>query len=175
MNKKILIAHFSRRGPNYVGGGIADLPVGNTEVAAGLAAELTGGELFRIEPVRQYPRDYQECTEQAQAELRAAARPELASRVADMARYDTIILGYPNWWGTMPMPVWTFLEAYDFSGKTILPLCTHEGSGLGRSEADIHALCPGAVVKKGLAVQGSAVQGAKNALERWLKQAGVTE
>lgn len=86
---------------------------------------------------------------------------------------DTIILGYPNWWGTMPMPVFTFLEQYDLRGKTILPFCTHEGSGMGHSEADIKALCADAKVGKGLAITGNKVNQAKKDIENWLKKAEI--
>ena len=86
------------------------------------------------------------------------ARPELKEYPDSLDAYDTVYLGYPNYWGTMPMPVFTFLEHFDFSGKVIRPFCTHEGSGMGRSEADIRRICPDAVVKKGLAVRGSAVR-----------------
>lgn len=167
-NKRILIAYYSRRGNNYVAGNIVDLPVGNTEVIAQKAQALTGGDVFQIETVKVYPKDYHETTDIAQKELRANARPELNDRVSDMAAYDTIILGYPNWWGTMPMAVHTFLEQYDFSGKLILPFCTHEGSGLGHSERDIARLCPGAALHPGFAVRGSAVRSADAELKAWL-------
>lgn len=170
---KTLIAFYSRKGENYVGGEIKRLPVGNTEVAASMIQKLTGGDLFKIDTVRSYPEDYQETTEVAQRELSRNARPELAGRVEAMDAYDTLVLGYPNWWGTMPMAVWTFLEGNDFTGKTILPLCTHEGSGMGHSEADIRTLCPGAKVLKGLAVQGGKVQRAEKDIESWLKKAGL--
>lgn len=137
MSKKILIAYFSRKGKNYVGGNIVDLPIGNTEVAAKIIEKLTGGDLFMINPLKKYSPDYNTCTDEAKDELHRNERPELSSCPESLDDYGTIILGYPNWWGTMPMPVWTFLEKYDFSGKTILPVCTHEGSGMGRSEADI--------------------------------------
>ena len=87
--------------------------------------------------------------------------------------YDTVVLAYPNYWGTMPMAVFTFLEHFDFSGKTILPLCTNEGSGMGSSERDIKKACPGAEVKKGLAITGSAAAGSKSSVERWLKANGL--
>ncbi|MZQ96271.1 MAG: flavodoxin [Acidaminobacter sp.] len=170
---KILIAYYSRKGQNYVSGAIKDLKVGNTAVAAEMLEALTGGDLFEIDTVAAYPLDYKEATEVAQKELRAGARPALTAQVAGMEDYDAIILGYPNWWGTMPMAVYTFLEAYDFSGKKILPFCTHEGSGLGRSEKEIEKLCPDAAVLKGLAIHGTGVVGAGQALEKWLKQAGI--
>lgn len=164
-----LIAYFSREGNNYVNGRIADLPVGNTEVAAKMIQRLTGGDLFKIDPVKKYSADYNTCTQEAQQDLRADARPDLASYPDSVDWYDTIILGYPNYWGTCPMPVLTFLEEYDFSGKTILPFCTHEGSGLGRSEGDIKKTCPDAKVGKGLAIHGADVNGAEKEIERWLK------
>lgn len=170
---KILIAYYSRRGANYVGGHIVDLPVGNTEVAAGMIQKLTGGDLFKIDTMEPYPADYHEATEVAQREVDQNARPELASRVDSMDAYEVIVLGYPNWWGTTPMAVCTFLEAYDFTGKTILPLCTHEGSGLGHSERDIQSLCPGAKVLKGLAIKGGSVQRAERDIEVWLKKVGL--
>lgn len=167
---KTLIAFYSRKGANYVSGDIVDLPIGNTEVAAGLIQKLTGGDLFQVDTVEPYPADYQRATEVAQRELNQNARPALTSRVEDMEAYDAVILGYPNWWGTMPMAVWAFLESYDFSGKTILPFCTHEGSGLGHSERDIQKLCPGAKVLKGLAIKGSQVQRAGKDIEAWLRR-----
>ena len=170
---KILIAYYSRKGQNYVSGAIKELKVGNTAVAAEMLGALTGGDLFEIDTVAAYPLDYTAATEVAQKEMRAGARPALTAQVAGMEDYDTIILGYPNWWGTMPMVVYTFLEAYDFSGKRILPFCTHEGSGLGRSEKEIAKLCPGAEVLKGLAIHGTGVADAGQALEKWLKQAGI--
>lgn len=165
---KILIAYYSRKGMNYVNGRIVDLQEGNTSVAARMIQEITGGDLFEILTVKDYPLDYTETTRIAAAEKRGNARPELASHLANMDQYDTIILGYPNWWSTFPMPVFTFLEEYDFSGKTILPFCTHEGSGLGNSVGDIKRVCPAAAVEKGLAIQGSSVKNAKETLKTWL-------
>lgn len=174
MNEKgILVAYFSRAGNNYVNGSIVNLSVGNTEIAAKIIEQLTGGKLFKIEPKKKYSGDYTTCTDEAMAELRANARPELAENLSAIDDYSTIILGYPNYWGTMPMPVCTFLEQFDFSGKIVLPLCTHEGSGLGHSEKDIKKLCPGADVRKGLAIRGGNVMKAKVEIERWLKQEGI--
>jgi len=169
----MLIAFYSRAGMNYVGGNIVDLPVGNTEVAAGMIRDLTGGDLFKIETIKPYPVDYHATTDVAKAELRGNARPVLTGRVADMAGYDVVCLGYPNWWGTMPMAVFTFLESYDFAGKRIVPFCTHEGSGMGHSEQDINKLCPGAKIQKGLSIRGGSVQGAAGTLADWLGKLGL--
>ncbi len=162
---KILIAYYSRKGQNYVGSQIVNLPVGNTEVAAKMAQEITGGDLFEIQTVKEYPVDYTETTHVATAEKRANARPELAVHIENMDQYNTIILGYPNWWGTFPMAVFTFLEEYDFTGKTIIPFCTHEGSGLGNSVNDIQRTCPTANVWKGLDIRGSSVKNAGGAIQ----------
>lgn len=167
-NKKILIAYYSRKGQNYRGGSIVNLPIGNTEIVAKTIQELVGGELFEIKTVKQYPIDYSETTEVAKIELRTNARPELTDKVKYMDDYDVIYLGYPNWWNTFPMAVFTFLESYDFSGKTIIPFCTHEGSGLGNSERDIQRTCPKATVKKGIAIRGGNVNNAKDLIKSWL-------
>jgi flavodoxin len=167
-DSKCLIAYFSRPGNNYVGGTIVDLPVGNTEVVAKTIQEMTGGELFHIEAVRAYPKDYTETTDVAKEELRTSARPKLTGHVEDMASYGTIFLGYPNWWGTMPMPVFSFLEEYDLAGKTIVPFCTHEGSGLGHSVADIRKTCPKSAVRDGLAIRGGDVKLAHAEVIGWI-------
>lgn len=122
---KTLIAYYSRSGNNYVNGSIVNLKAGNMEVAAEIIRKIIGGKLFRINAIKKYPEDYTETTKVAQQELRDNARPELSAYLENIDDYEVIILGYPNWWGTMPMPVFTFLEKYDFAGKTILPFCTH--------------------------------------------------
>ena len=165
---KGLIVYFSRKGNNYVNGSIKNLTVGNTEVAANMIQEITGADIFKIEPVIEYNADYNVCTEEAQRDKRSNARPEFKNVPSDITEYDTIYLGYPNYWGTMPMHVWTFLEKYDFTGRTIKPFCTHEGSGLGSSERDIQKLCPGAKVEKGIAIHGAEVNRAKSSIEKWL-------
>jgi flavodoxin len=172
-NSKSLIAYFSRNGNNYVGGSIVNLPVGNTEVIAKKMQKLTGSDLFHIETVKSYPDDYTETTEAAKDEKMKNARPELTGKVEGMDSYDVIFLGYPNWYGTVPMAVLTFLEAYDFSGKTIVPYCTHEGSGLGSSERDIKKACPGAKVLSGLAIRGGSVNVSDKDVSDWLKGLGL--
>ena len=165
-----LIVYFSRRGENYVSGSIRTLAVGNTEAVAQRLQALTGADLFRLEPVHPYSDNYNQCIDQAQADQRRDARPPLKACPESLAGYDTIYLGYPNYWGTMPMCVFTFLEAFDFTGKTILPFCTHEGSGLSQTERDIRKAAPGAIVTRGLAIHGSHVDEAAPALTRWVKE-----
>jgi flavodoxin len=172
-NARCLIAYFSRPGYNYVNGSIVNLPVGNTEVVATMIGDLTGGELFHIEPLNAYPADYTETTEVAKEELRAKARPKLAHRLESIGNYDWIFLGYPNWWGTAPMPVFTFLEECGSAAKTIAPFCTHEGSGLGHSVADIRKACPHSTVLEGLAIRGGDVKDAKDAVSAWLRELGL--
>ena len=175
MSKKVLIAYYSRAGENYVNGSITDLPVGNTERAAKMIQKQVGGELLCIDTVKPYPLEYTRTTEVAMEELRSQARPELKSPLASIDDFDTVFLGYPNWWGTFPMAVYTFLEAYDFSGKVVLPFCTHEGSGLGRSEEDIRKSCPGAAVKMGIAIRGGSVGGAEPAVTAWIRKNRLTQ
>lgn len=168
-NSKSLIVFFSREGNNYVGGSIVNLPIGNTAVIANKIQKSTASDIFQIETVNSYPEDYTETTIVAKDELKKNARPELTKIVVAIDSYDVIYIGYPNWWGTMPMPVFTFLESYDFSGKILIPYCTHEGSGMGSSERDIKVLCPNATVLPGLAIQGGSVGKADKKVESWLK------
>lgn len=147
--------------------------IGNTTIIANMIHDTVGGDLFQIMTVKSYPVDYDETTDVAQQEQRDNARPELSTHVEDMDTYDVIFLGYPNWWGTIPMPVFTFLEEYDFSGKTIIPFCTHEGSRLGSSVSDIAALCPDAILLDGLAIRGSNVSSAQNDVADWLREVGM--
>lgn len=163
-----IILYFSRRGNNYVNGDIKNLPVGNTEIAAEMVQKLTGADMFKIEPVTAYSEDYSECIEEAKNDLERKVRPELKAYPDNLEVYDIIYLGYPNYWGTMPVAVFSLLEKYDLFGKTIKPFCTHEGSGMGRSESDIKKLCNGAVVKKGLAIHGANVKNAEKAIKEWI-------
>ena len=164
-----LIAYFSRADENYFSGALRVIPVGNTEIASELLQKITGADRFKIEPLVPYSKSYNECINQAQEDQRRGARPELAEYPDSLDEYDTIYLGYPNYWGTMPMAVFTFLEHFDFTGKTICPFCTHEGSGMGHSEQDIRRLCPGATLEKGLAIHGGSVKNAEAALKKWAK------
>ena len=170
---KTLIAYFSRADENYFGGAMRYVKVGNTEIVSNLMKEMLPADTFKIEMKEPYSPVYMTCIEEAKQHLRANARPELLSVPESIDGYDTVILAYPNYWGTMPMAVFTFLERFDFSGKTILPLCTNEGSGMGGSERDIKRLCPGATVKAGLSITGSSAATSAGSVKRWLSQNGL--
>lgn len=164
---KELIAYFSRNGENYLGGMLKYIEVGNTEQVAHVLQEESGAALFKIEQRKPYSADYNESTEEAKADKSSNARPELIAFPESIDEYSVIYLGYPNYWNTMPMAVFTFLEHFDFSGKTIRPFCTHEGSGLGSSIEDIKRCCPGANVEQGLAIFGSQVAYSKDKVLNW--------
>lgn len=166
---KTLIAFFSRAGENYFGGSMRTVEIGNTEIVVGLMRELVEADVLKIEMANLYSDHYMTCIDEAKRDLQSGVRPELVSFPETIDGYDTVILAYPNYWGTVPMAVLTFLEKYDFSGKTILPLCTNEGSGMGSSERDIRNACPGAVLQKGLSITGSRDSEAKPQVEKWLK------
>ncbi|MBQ6333422.1 MAG: flavodoxin [Clostridia bacterium] len=172
---KTLIAFFSRADENYFGGAMRYIEIGNTEIAVQMINEIIGADVFKIEMKMPYAKEYMTCINEAKADLQKKARPQLVTIPDSIDGYDTVILGYPNYWGTMPMAVFTFLEAFDFSGKTILPLCTNEGSGMGVSERDIRKACPGAVLKLGLPLNGSRISSAKPQIEKWLKANGLIE
>ena len=171
--KQSLVVYFSLAGEQYNVGNIKE---GNTSIIAKFIAEETGSELFELETQKPYPTDsYSRLTQIAKDEQNKKARPALKADI-DITAYDTIYIGYPNWWGDMPMPVYTFLEAHDWKGKTIISFCTHEGSGLSGTESRIRSTCKGATVEKGLAVQGKVAQtnrsAAKKAVQNWLAKLG---
>ena len=149
-----LVAYFSRADENYMNGTLRYLTVGNTEVAADIIRQATGADLFKIDPVAAYAPDYSTCIEEAKQDKKRDARPELKEYLPNLDGYDTVYLGFPNYWGTMPMAVFTFLERYDFSGKTIVPFCTHEGSRLGRSVKDFTRLAPKSTILEGFEIRG---------------------
>ena len=168
MNKK-LVVYFSHKGENYSKGRIVNLEKGNTEIAAEIISSIIEADIFEIVADKKYPIKYDDCIEIAKKELRENSRPKLKDNI-DIKEYDIIFVGYPNWWGTMPMPVWSFLEGKDFTDKKILPFCTHEGSGLGKSESDIKKLTSGAEVLKGLAINGSEVNSSDKKIKKWLEE-----
>ena len=164
---KKLIVFYSRAFENYFGGQIKNIEVGNTEKVANIISELTGADKLKLVQKKPYAKDYQTCIEEAKYDLDNNIRPELINMPKDLNDYDEIYLGYPNYWGTMPMAVYSFLEKCDFSGKVIHPFCTHEGSGLSRTVEDIEKTVPGAIVKRGLAINGSRVDDSTKQIENW--------
>ena len=167
---KVLVAYFSRAGENY---NVGIVEKGNTAVAAEMIAEQTGAALFEIRPVTSYPSDYNEMLAVSRRETQENARPEIANTVDNWDSYDVVFLGYPIWGGDMPKIVYHFLESYDFSGKTIVPFCTHAGSGLANTVSTIRSECSGAAVLDGFAIEGRTAQNNREETERmvaeWLK------
>ncbi len=170
---KTLIAFFSRADENYFGGAMRYVKVGNTEIVVGHMKEIIDADTFKIEMKDPYSPVYMTCIDEAKKDLRDNARPELVNYLDSIDEYDTVVLAYPNYWGTFPMAVATFLERYDFSGKTILPLCTNEGSGMGSSERDIKKYTSGAEVKRGLSITGSNAENSKGAVQKWFAANGL--
>jgi len=160
-NKKILIAYFPHSG--------------NTREIANQIQKIVGGDIFEIQAVRQYPNDYDAVVEQARQELDSDYKPALKTKVENIKSYRSVFIGYPIWWYTIPAPVKTFLLEYDFSGKTIVPFCTHGGTGLGRSVADISKLCPKSTLLDGVAIWGKDVKTAQNTVSGWLRKIKITK
>lgn len=165
----ILTAYFSRPGENYGSGGLVELAKGNTEMVAEFVQHAVGGDLFRIETVEDYPTGYYDCCDVAKAELQEGTRPALANNLESLDDYDTIFLGYPCWWGTCPMAVFTFLDSFDLSGKRIIPFCTHEGSGMGGSERHLAKDYPAATIERGLAIAGHNAANSESQVTSWAK------
>ena len=141
---------------------------GNTEAMANLIQQETGGDLFEITPAIPYTDDYNELLDVARQEQDENARPELAAQVENWESYDTVFVGYPDWWSDAPMLVYTFLESYDWTGKTLIPFCTSGGSGFGRSLNNLEASAPGASILEGLHVQGDDVENSDNEISSWI-------
>ena len=174
-DRKMLVAYFSLAGEQY---GVGVVEEGNTAIIAQMIAEQTGADLFEIKPKTPYPTTYQELLDVSRQEMTDKARPEIADTVDNMDDYDTIFIGYPNWWGDMPMIVYNFLESYDLSGKTVVPFCTHGGSGLSNTESKI-ADITGGTMKDGFEILGTTAQNdretAKKEVTQWLRKGGFIE
>lgn len=162
-----LVIYYSRRGQNYSGGSIVELERGNAELLAEYISEATGADMFEIRTVREYPADYTECTEAAKEELKKNARPRLEEYLSDVDDYDNIFVVGPCWWGTYPMPVFSLLERLDFRNKRVMPVMTHEGSGMGSAEKDLKKFLKGAKIVKGVAIQGSKVSESEAFIKEW--------
>jgi flavodoxin len=160
-SKKILVAYFSHSG--------------NTREIANKIHKSVGGDIFEVQAVKPYPNDYDAVVKQARQELDSGYKPALETKIENIKSYDLVFIGYPIWWSTFPAPVKTFLSEYDFSGKIIVPFCTHEGSGLGRSATDISKLCPKSTLLDGVAIWGRDVKTAQNKVSEWLRELGMEE
>lgn len=146
---------------------------GNTRKVAEQIHGRVGGDMIELTTVTPYPRDYDAVVDQAQQEQQNNARPPIATEIPNLEKYDTIFIGFPNWWGTIPMPFFTLLEKYDVGSRTIIPFCTHEGSRFGRSEQDLKRLCPQARMLEGFEVRGSRAGGAQRNVDAWLRKIGL--
>ena len=162
-NSHMLVAYFSLAGEQY---GVGVIEEGNTSIIAHMIADQTGADLFEIEAVTPYPTSHSELLDVSRQEMANNTRPEITDTVDNMDDYDTIFIGYPNWWGDMPMSVYTFLEKHNWQGKAIIPFCTHEGSGLGSTASKLRSACQGATMLKGLAVYGHAAQNSRKETEK---------
>lgn len=167
---KSLIIYYSRDGENYVNGSIKNLDKGNTEICAEFIQKAVGGDLHKVEMLNPYSTDYYECTEEAKKEKENNDRPKLKSYLKDISEYDTVFVLAPCWWDTYPMAIFTQLEMLDFTGKKVATLITHEGSGLGSCEKDLHKLCKGASFGTGMAVHGADAAKSEIAVSNWAKE-----
>jgi len=153
--KKLLVVYFSK--------------TGNTKKLATAIQKKTGADMVEIVPAVTYPDDYDQTVDIARKEQDDDARPAVKTKINNMASYEVVFLGYPSWWGTMPMAVFTFLEAHDLAGKTVIPFTTHEGSGFGRSVSDLRRLCPKSTILDGLAIRGRDADTAETEVPAWLQ------
>ena len=174
-NAKVLVSFFSHTGENY---GVGVIEKGNTHIVAEMIAEETGGKLFEIATVKPHPKTYKECVDVAKKEKESSARPALKADIA-IDDYDVIFIGYPNWWGEMPMAVYSFIEKHNWQGKKVVPFCTHEGSGLSSTEQSLKKACKGATVLSGLAMRGTTAQNERaNAgkdVKTWLARLNINK
>ena len=177
---KILIAYFTRADnikvdPDVDAKSSASINLkgssyeGNLKIMADYIKDTTGGDTFSILTTEYYPTKYSDTTDIAKEEQNKSIRPKISNHIDNIEEYDYIFLGYPVWWGGLPMPVYTFLEEYDFSGKTIIPFASHEGSGLGNGPSEISEICPEAQIMDGFAARGTEVRSSKADIEKWIE------
>ena len=174
--ENILIAYFSRAGENY---NVGFVEKGNTAFLAEMIAEEINGELFEIQTVKDYPEGYEETKAVVQEEQERNERPELSNDLDSLEAYDTLFIGYPIWWGDMPLAVYSFLESHEFAGERVIPFCTHEGSGLATTPQTLQRLVSEANVLAGLSISGKVAQEsqdkARAEVREWLKSLGFID
>ena len=172
-SKKVLVAYFSRADENYK---VGTIEKGNTQIVAEYIAKQVNADSFHIQTQTPYPADYDECCDVAKKELADKARPKIKGDVGNMDQYDIVFLGYPIWWGDMPMAVYSFMDSYDFSGKIVIPFNTHEGSGGSGTYSSIKSYLPNAQVLDGMAIQGKTAQefssDTQKSVSDWLNSLG---
>lgn len=166
---KALVIYFSRADENYFGGAMRYIDKGNTEVIAEYIRDICDADLFKVERKVPYSKDYMTCIDEAKVEQRKGERPELVACLDNIDDYDTVFIGAPIYWGTMPQPMFTQLERLNFQGKVVMPFTTHEGSGLANVVKDVQKIAQGATVKPGLAIVGPKARDAKGQVEQWIK------
>lgn len=164
-----LIIYYSRKGENYVNGRIDNLAKGNTEICAEYIQKAVGGDLFEIQTQEDYSKHYHTCTQEASMELKSNARPLLKKYLDNINSYENIFVCGPCWWGTFPMAIFSQIERLDFTGKKVMTLVTHEGSGLGNAESDLKKICSGATFGSGLAIQGACAAKSESKIAEWAK------
>ena len=167
---KNLIIYYSRTGENYWNGSIKNIAKGNTEIVAEFIQKAVGGDLFQVETVKTYAADYYKCIDEAKQELHSDARPELKKYLNSIEGYDNVFVCGPCWWGTFPMAIFTQLERLNWSGKKVMAVMTHEGSGLGSCDRDLKRICTGATFGKGLAVHGADASKSEGTVAAWAKK-----
>ena len=174
-DKKALVVYFSRAGENY---SVGYIEKGNTALVAEEIIKQTGADVFEIVPVEPYPESYDETTAVAKEEQNNNARPKYKGSIDNLDEYDVVFVGYPNWWGDMPMIMYTFLESNDLSGKTIVPFCTHGGSGFSSTQSTIQEMFSDANMLDGLAIAGTTAQNehdtVKSEVTSWLNKLGLS-
>ncbi len=156
VKEKILIAYFSWSE--------------NTRSIAKQIHQFVGGDIFEIQRAENYPVSYNALLDLAKKEIRSGEKPELKNKLLTIDDYNHIFIGFPNWWNTFPAPVLTFLSAYDFSGKTIIPFCTHGGGGIGKSVSNIAKQCPEAEILETISINGNSVNNQNATVENWLNK-----
>lgn len=166
-DKKSIVIYFSRADENYFGGAMKYVEKGNTEVIAEYIQEIIGADTFKVEPLEPYSADYMQCIEEAKVRTRSHNAP-IKGNVPDLSSYEVIYVGSPVYWGGMPEELFTALKGLDYTGKTIRPFVTHEGSGLSSIPNQLKEICTGATVTSGIAITGSTVNSARSKVENWI-------
>ena len=178
--KKVLVAYFSVPETDGVDASSGASRVrtngqvmGNTHYVASIISQATGGDMHEIKTVRTYPGSHRALIDAAKVEHDSNARPKLASHIKNLKDYDVVFIGFPNWWYDMPMPIYTFFDEYDFSGKTLIPFCTHGGSGFSSAISTIRRLEKGARIHDHYSIDRDHVAESKEDVEKWLKRIGM--